>query len=561
MSGKADSRGKMRIFQAAFFTSLFIHCLGGDESFNYNRVNCGHNDVNDCVIEAVFGNVESDVEVFVNCRNHSELSSNQFSKVDKIVWNGCRTPRNLKDLGLRKIPRKQQVKYLRIENFASGALNAGTFDGFLGVEVLLLEFNSIRNLSSSCFRGLKSLRALSMMENELKWMDWGVLGDLLELNTLKIYETQRLLMADHQFQENQIVDNVALEIYYIESELLEHLFLHVRNLSISLKLDDDVYGCGQTRLNGYEKDWMIESLKLENLRCGFIMENVETIKSLELNRAAQMVFSEFELKDLPNLQAISLHENVFEDFSSFKLAGRFEKLQIIDLANNRMSEIDMRTFETFKNLSKINLSGNVLSKLDELNTAMYVDVQFFVDGNNFDCSWLGNIASSKVFLNFVYEKNFVDLNINGLSCQQYLTCPEAFVENETLCSSYFIDSVSLSAQREVDKLEEANFILEPEILMIIVCAATLLGMAVTFISIYVYHKRQTLKQKPFYHLLRDSIVRPIADVRGTLRRDLKEIISRNLPPTNYEHPITDSNVTEMTDVGVDSGNIYEEIPQ
>lgn len=552
--------------QLLFIIFPLIRCLCGatDESVDYNRVNCGHNYENECVIEAVFGNFEAGdaVDVLINCTNHDELSPNQFSKIDKIIWNGCHTSWNIKALGLTKISRKNQVKYLRIENFATGILVAGTFDGFSRLETLSLQLNSIENLSSRCFRGLESLKVLEMIENGIKWMDAGLLSDLPKLKALEIVGSELLWMANHQFGENQIVDDASIEMKKLETDLLEHFLLHARNLSISLKLNDDSF-CDQMRLDGYEKAWIVESLQLQNLRCGFVMKNLPSIKSLQLVQAVRYPFTYagLELENLPKLEVIFLHENILQET---KFHGAFDSLKFIDMSNNTLSEIDMGMFEkSFPNLRKINLNENFLSKLDGLSTTKFGNIQVFVDGNNFDCSWLNDVASSKAFQSFVFRRNFKSLNIDGLSCRNR-QCPEHFPPtNETFCSSLFTDSADNEAQRELLMLKEDNFILRPEIFMIIVCASGLLGTALTFISICTYHKRQLLKHKPFYHLLRDSL-RPISDARSTLGRDFKEIISRNLPPTNYEHPISDSrdsHVTEMTDVAANISNIYEEIPQ
>lgn len=529
---------------------------------DYNEVDCGHDSDSKCIIEAVFGNTFTNetVEVFVSCLNGGEISYNQFSKIDKIIWNGCQTPRNLSGLGLKKIPWKKQVKHLIVENFAVASLEQGTFDGFLGLEILSIQNNSIQNLSSSCFRGLVNLKFLQMIESDLKWMDYGLLGDLPKLTKLNILESYNLLMANHQFGENQIVDDVKLEIYSVAMDLLEHLFLHVRKLWIIIKLKNEPDDCDQARLNGYERNWIIEGLKLNNLGCGFIMENVLSIKYLELNRAIQFPYSESELKDLPYLEGVKLHENWLENFSSFKFIGNFDNLKVLNLSDNNITDIDMRAFETFPSLKKINLDRNFLSKLDEMNLGKFENIQLFVDQNNFECSWLNEIASSKVFANFVYEKNFTRLNLDGLSCHYNLQFPEYTLTDETLCLPQFIEPESNVKQGELRQLKDDNFAFAPEILMIIVSAAFLLGIVVTFISIYVHRKRQILKQEPFYHLLRDSVVRPIYNAKNTLSRDFKEIISRILPPTNYEHPISDSFVTEMTDVATNTSNIYEEIP-
>lgn len=548
MSAESVGRGKMQIFRAILLASHLIRCLAGDASSD-----CGRRNERDCVIEATYGNSlagEKPVDGLVNCATHDELLGNKFALANEINWNGCGAWENLDHLGLRMIPRKNRVNILRIEKFVTGYLTSGTFDGFSGLEFLSLRSNSIRNLSSSCFRGLKNLTTLEMMDNQLKWMDSGLLTDVPRLKTLKVHDREHLLMANHQFREYQIADYVELEIYYFGIELLEHLLGHVRNLSMLVKLNDDVDGCDQTRLNGYEKGWIVERLRLENIRCGFVMENVDAIEQLELVRALQLSSSELRLKDLRELETISLHQNILaDDFAKFE--GNFTSLQKFRLFNNTMTEIDMRAFEPFDNLRELHLEGNFLSKLGELRPRKFANVRLFVDGNDFECSWLDDIATTRVFHNFVFTENFKGFNKDGLSCRYDRNCPEY---NDTECSSCLVASANIEAQRELRMVRHDNFILKPEIFMIIVCASSLLGMALTFISIYVYHKRRMLKQEPFYHSLRDSMMRPVHDVRSTL----KEIISRNLPPTNYEHPISDSNVTEMSDV---AANIYEEIPQ
>ncbi|CRK95690.1 CLUMA_CG009148, isoform A [Clunio marinus] len=555
----------MWIFRVLFLFPVLTQSLRGDVPLTDNQINCTRNFKNACIIEAVFGNSQTNdtVDVFVSCSDDNELSYNQFSKIDKIIWNGCYASGNLKGLGLQKIPKKNEVKYLKIQRFAIGILEAGTFDGFFGLEVLVIQSNAIQNLSSSCFRGLKSLRTLEIVENSLKWIDEGTFADFPKLNVLDIRDIQHLLMASHQFMKNQIIDNVKLEIYYMEMDLLEHLFLHVQNLSISLSLhgnsSDVTQDCQQTRLNGFEKGWIVESLSVANLRCGLILENIKTLKNLKLVRVIDTINYEFELKDLPQLELLSMHKNILKNLSaSLKFKGDLRNLKSFELSNNTMTEIDMRIFETFTNLKEINLCGNFLRKFLEmkLEDNKFEKLKIFVDGNNFDCAWLYTIASSKAFESFVFKKNFEGLNIDGLSCML-----NVLSINESVSYTPLVDVSNVKVQNKLSEMHEENFILTPEMLMIIMSISVLLGTALTFISIYTYHKYRILNQKPFYHLLRDSLQRPMCDVQRTLRRNLKEVISRNLPPTNYEHPISDSNVTEMTDVETNTSNIYEEIPQ
>jgi Leucine rich repeat len=223
--------------------------LLSSELANNNEVMCGHNIHSNCLIEASFASLASNdsVDVVVNCTDPaaSLFNYNQFSnKIEKISWNGCLAVENLKYLGLRKIWNRKQVKALNIENFIAKSIEAGTFDGFSQLQRLSIGKNFIEKLSSSSFRGLESLLILRMIENDLKWMGAWTLSSVPKLNALKIVD-RSLLMANNQFTVNQIADNVEMEIYFTEMDLMEHLFHHARNLSISLVLKDDFHGCVQ----------------------------------------------------------------------------------------------------------------------------------------------------------------------------------------------------------------------------------------------------------------------------------------------------------------------------
>lgn len=554
MNGQSLVAGTRRKALVAVVLLLSIRIL----SATLDEAPSGCNRSSDkCVIKAVFQSIRDNVtrDVVISCLRGDEIAPDRYSNVDKIDWSGCETPTNTKGLGLKKISWRNRVKELRIEYFHVESLEAGTFDGFSELEVLTLELNSIQNLLSASFRGLKSLKVLQMMDNHLKWLDAGVLGDLPTVKSIGIHDKQHLLMANHQFGENQTLDNVKLEIYYMEMELLEHSLLHVRNLSVAVNFDVDGSECHQVRLNGYEKQWIVERLSLANFSCGFVMEDVDSVTELELIRAIQLPHSQFRLQNMPKLEEIALHDNNLDEISL--KTSNFERLTTFDVSRNRMKSIDMRMFAA-PNMKTINLSGNFLTKLDGINEENFLlarEVKLVVDGNNFECSWLFDISSTEVFANFVFQTNFTGLNVDGLRCSLNDSTLRSSAEgNSTLC----IDFEEENAHGELLELKNSNFVLGPGSLAAIVCAASLLGMALSFISIRVHHKRRLLKQTPFYHLLRGSFLRPISDARITLGRDFKEIMSRRLPPTHYEHPI--STLTDATELSDLTCNIYEEIP-
>jgi len=541
----------MRHFPAFIALLFLIHGLHGTSI--ESDPNCGHNYADDCVIEAIFGNLNANesVEVLVNCgKQASSLGASQFSKVDKIVWNGCGAPKDLPHLGLQRIQWKAQVKVLQIERFTISQLAAGTFEGFGGIESLLLQQNSIANLSSRCFEGLSNVKDLRMAGNNLKWIDGGVLSALPKLNTLAVLEPaqwqHQLLMADHQFAENQIVDNVALEIRFGPQgeQLVKHLVQHVRNISISKSYDEQVH---DLQLDG---DSIVEHLELNRMRC--FIANLPKLKSFTLTDASSL-----HLTNLPSLMELRLHsyqlmlpETLFN--------GAFDKLEVIDLANNYEMNVDMNIFQQFPNLKVLNFSYSQNIKLDNFHPENMSDIQIYVNETRFECRWLQQIGKA----NFMYKSNFNDLNYKGLPC---FIKQESYNRNNPDAEQCRSQVYELGD--ELYRLRLRNVILKTEIFVFVLLGAFMLGVAATLISIYAYNRRQMLKHQPFYHLLSDSMVHFVRPM-DELRKDVKELIARRLPPTNYEHPISDrSNATTMTDVedaniaAEEDDDIYEEIPQ
>ena len=554
----------MWIFSVLFIQIVLVHCLQGrvsirsDNLADSNQVNCGHNYQSNCLIEATFSNSLSNetIDVLVNCTNDNDAvpykKQNQFSKIEKIVWNGCYAVNNVKFFGLRKISNRKDVKMLKIEKFTVDTIEIGTFDEFTQLRILSFEFNFIEYLLSSCFRGLENLFMLQMIENNLKRISPETLSVLTKLNTLQIVD-RTLFIANHQFTPNQIVENVAMDIYYIEMDLMDHLFNHVRNLSILLSLNDDdhdneLVGC-DVRMIGYEKKWMIENLRLVNIQCRFIAEHIETLNSLELRKMENFGI---ELKNLINLKNLTISFCDLKELPENLFSGDFNELEYLDLSHNKLSAINMSIFEPFVKLKQINFNNNHIHMLDELDYPNILNIHIHVDYNSLDCEWLTSITSHDIFTNFIYVKNFKFINVNGLPCSLHQQQSMSTVALSLLSTHSSVGSIT--------EFHDENFNVKPKIFAFIICCTFLLGIVITFILIYTYNRIQLLNHQPFYHMLRDSLIRPLSSARETIASDFKGIIFRNLPPTNYEHPISADKMDE-TELSEMFENIYEEIPQ
>jgi hypothetical protein len=165
------------------------------------------------------------------------------------------------------------------------------------------------------------------------------------------------------------------------------------------------------------------------------MENVESIKSLVLTRTIQnpFYFNDFKLKDLKNLNTLSLNDNELEALSATMFVGSFEALEIFDASHNRLIEIDMSIFNSFLKLEQINLAYNFIQMFTKEERLNSLDARIFVDNNTFQCDWL---QRTNFFEKFIYTKNFKSLNIDGLPCTAsemiVQSMPEPIIFNSTL---------------------------------------------------------------------------------------------------------------------------------
>ena len=307
----------------------------------YNVAECGHNFEQDCVIEAVFGNMinNESVEVNVNCTNKNpafaELSYSQFSKIDKIIWNGCRATKNLPYLGIKYITGKSVLKFLQIENFVANTIESGTFDGFLNLETLIIKSNFIQ--TSGVFQGLKKIIHLDLIKNSLKQIEKEAFKSLEKLKTLNIKDA-KTVMDKQQFGEHQVLESVSFEIGSIDRNVLSNLFTHIKNLSIEIASHDDQHSDCHFLMNGTDMNWIIEHFHLFNtnfIYCGFNVESIRTLRTLRISNCQLIAHGfGFQLKHLPNLEIFDISENYLSFFPAINFIGDFDKLRILNFSMN-----------------------------------------------------------------------------------------------------------------------------------------------------------------------------------------------------------------------------------
>ena len=89
-------------------------------------------------------------------------------------------------------------------------LEAGAFDGFSNLEILLLQSNQIRDLEEGIFDGLTAMAELNVQENLLTDLPEGIFDDLSNLQILSLHNNRLSTLPDGVFEENSSLTNISL---------------------------------------------------------------------------------------------------------------------------------------------------------------------------------------------------------------------------------------------------------------------------------------------------------------------------------------------------------------
>lgn len=207
---------------------------------------------------------------------------------------------------------------------------------FSGVGTQLISLNlawcNITRLPSKLFRGLNSLRNLTLAENHIKRIFPLTFKDLVNLERLSL-------------SGNPLYD-VSAELLRYQSSL-RHL---------------DIGYCKLEKLawNSFNGLWRLETLDLRG----------NQLKSLD----------PYAFSDLTSLQVLYLGHNLLKKLDSKTLRG-LKSLRLLNLAESKLKEIDRDAFVDLKQLEELNLSDNKLRYL-HVGTLLLPRLQILLlDGN------------------------------------------------------------------------------------------------------------------------------------------------------------------------------------
>jgi len=205
------------------------------------------------------------------------------------------------------------------------------------LESLLLQGNMVTKLERNLFSSVKKLRHLDLSNNKLQSLDRQDLQELTSLEVLKISNNQLTTLPKSIFSRNA-------KLYHLDLS--------------SNKLEDiDTYLFKSTR---FLKDLNVSGNLIKELNKNTFSPTTR-LKSLDLSRNQLQSLGPETFKSLEFLEYINLAHNKIVNISTDAFNHIFQVE--IDLSFNRLTRMYYWSFHEVGNITKLNLSHNLLNDL------------------------------------------------------------------------------------------------------------------------------------------------------------------------------------------------------
>ncbi|KOB77157.1 Tartan/capricious-like protein [Operophtera brumata] len=283
------------------------------------------------------------------------------------------------------------------------------------IEELYLNDNALRHITNDTFSGLKLLRMLNLVNNNIQRIEANALKNIEQLSHLYLSSNMQMEIIGNPF------DNLK-NLYQVNLDSVKTGF-SFQNGSIEIE-NLDLHSCGISDIN-----------KL------FIF-NVGDLRVLDLRDNEIVKIDKFSFQSMPfliNLD-LSLNRIDFIQPGSFLNVGGLRKLT---LYGNNLQSLQFGIFDGIKALNFVNLSSNALQSFDakllpvastialdnnNIGNLSFEDffesevVKLSIGGNRISCKALAELKTSKYSKKFkeviaTATLNFHSENVDGITCE------------------------------------------------------------------------------------------------------------------------------------------------
>lgn len=348
-----------------------------------------------------------------------------FRHVESVTLNGCgmnkvhRTQDSADEngLGVDYIPDPMSVRHLSLEMFrVRGDLNRGTFSELKNTKTVVLTNNKIDGLNDGSFEGLNHVEELIIHENNIQSMHAATFRPCDE-------SLKRLVIHESHLKIGELEPLKKLSELSITTKVMNWTTLTIGIDSLNAA---DISNVNQVVYSNFSVPRTFKNLtKLEVKFCGLKEFPIDLYPRLLHFNVSHNALKNVSLKEMQmlGLHTLDICHNKFVSIDISFLSSLWD-LEYFYATHNQIVAINPKAFQKNYNLKLIDLSFNRLKRL-QIDQALFLrarNVKFNIDHNIFDCAWINEYygMDPRIFATkFIYNKDFSDINIQGLRCIYY----------------------------------------------------------------------------------------------------------------------------------------------
>jgi insulin-like growth factor-binding protein complex acid labile subunit len=271
--------------------------------------------------------------------------------------------------------------------------------------ILYLYQNSIDSIETISFNTLRSLKKLHLFSNKIKTIKFWNFIHLQSVNELKLDKNEIV-----SFDANTFVGMESLKLLDLSAnkikKLVNRAFDGLKNVS---KLELDLNDIEQIEMNAFTDVVNLNRLNLDS-------NQIFTLKNVQFNTNIMELFiqfnfiSNFSEINASTLKSLHISNNRIQEIN---YATHLQRLEFLDLSQNRLISINEKSFSNLNGLKYLNLSGNRLDLESEFDNISYFKNQTILETLDLSFNLIKFFNTNKTF-HFLSSLKCLNLSNNKL---------------------------------------------------------------------------------------------------------------------------------------------------
>ncbi|KAI4464731.1 ig(immunoglobulin) and lrr(leucine rich repeat) domain [Holotrichia oblita] len=261
------------------------------------------------------------------------------------------------------LPKRIEYLHLKKNNIGNIPLTTSPDLDLSTLRMLDVSSNSLKNLKTDSFRTLPLLKKLYLGNNFLQNLEDGTFDGLLNLEVLDLQGNNLVQIPSRIFNELPELQAINLrdnKLYMIKHQIF-HNNKHLKMIDISTN-----------QLRDLHKDIFYHSRELEVINASHnhlvnvpsSVNGLERLKVLDLHDNRLSEIDPDLLNSLKSLTELRVSENFIQELKTAAF-DEMEHLKVLYLNNNELSDVQTNTFRALPGLKHIKLNDNKVKVLPE----------------------------------------------------------------------------------------------------------------------------------------------------------------------------------------------------